>query len=74
MNVILSSTFGCLLGYAVAFLVKPPPQFFNFTVIMIGIGTIIMGICSRNSLKFTGSIYLQGPKLSSTNIRIGEGF
>jgi len=40
VNVILSSTFGCLLGYAVAFLVKPPPQFFNFTVVMIGIGNI----------------------------------
>ena len=38
VNVILASTFGCCLGYLVAFLVKPPPEFFNFTVIMIGIG------------------------------------
>ncbi|KAG0611653.1 hypothetical protein M758_7G155600 [Ceratodon purpureus] len=40
VNVILASTFGCCLGYLVAFLVKPPPEFFNFTVIMIGIGNI----------------------------------
>ena len=39
VNVVLASTFGCLLGYLVAFMIKPPPEFFNFTVVMIGIGT-----------------------------------
>lgn len=41
MNVVIASTFGCLVGYAVAFLIKPPPEFFNFTVVMIGIGTLL---------------------------------
>lgn len=41
VNVVLASTLGCLVGYIVAFLVKPPPEFFNFTVVMIGIGTLL---------------------------------
>ncbi|KAL2634177.1 hypothetical protein R1flu_005656 [Riccia fluitans] len=40
VNVLLGSVIGCTIGYIVALLVKPPPQFFNFTVIMIGIGNI----------------------------------
>ncbi|CAM6032992.1 unnamed protein product [Sphagnum compactum] len=40
VNVIVASLLGCCLGYAIALLVKPPPQFFNFTVVMIGIGNI----------------------------------
>jgi hypothetical protein len=39
VNVVLAAVFGCLLGYAVALLIKPPPEFFNFTVVFIGIGT-----------------------------------
>ncbi|KAL3697079.1 hypothetical protein R1sor_011155 [Riccia sorocarpa] len=40
VNVLLGSVIGCTIGYIVALLVKPPPQFFNFTVVMIGIGNI----------------------------------
>jgi hypothetical protein len=36
----VASLLGCCLGYAIALLVKPPPQFFNFTVVMIGIGML----------------------------------
>lgn len=39
VNVVLAAIFGCLVGYAVALLIKPPPEFFNFTVVFIGIGT-----------------------------------
>lgn len=39
VNIVLASTLGCIVGYAVAYMVKPPPEFFNFTVVMIGIGT-----------------------------------
>ncbi|KAG0573074.1 hypothetical protein KC19_VG146600 [Ceratodon purpureus] len=39
VNVVLAAVFGCLVGYAVAHLIKPPPKFFNFTVVFIGIGT-----------------------------------
>ncbi|KAJ7541936.1 hypothetical protein O6H91_10G082300 [Diphasiastrum complanatum] len=40
VNVMLASFLGCLLGWIVAILVKPPPQFFKFTIVMIGIGNI----------------------------------
>ena len=38
MNVFLGAVVGCIIGYVVAWIVRPPPKFFNFTVIMIGIG------------------------------------
>ncbi|CAM6044527.1 unnamed protein product [Sphagnum compactum] len=37
VNVVLGAFLGCLLGYVMALIVRPPPQFFNFFVIMIGI-------------------------------------
>ncbi|KAH9576199.1 hypothetical protein CY35_01G149800 [Sphagnum magellanicum] len=40
VNVVLGAFLGCLLGYVMALIVRPPPQFFNFFVIMIGIGNI----------------------------------
>ncbi|XP_024516669.1 protein PIN-LIKES 6 [Selaginella moellendorffii] len=40
VNVLISSTLGCLLGLLVALLIKPPPRFFKFTIVMIGIGNI----------------------------------
>lgn len=40
VNVVLGAVIGCTLGYFVALLVRPPPQYFNFTVVMIGIGNI----------------------------------
>jgi predicted permease len=40
VNVVLGAVLGCTLGYFVALLVRPPPQYFNFTVVMIGIGNI----------------------------------
>lgn len=52
VNVILSSTIGCIFGYFVARICRPPPQFFRFTIIMTGIGNtgnlpfaIISSIC-----------------------------
>ncbi|ERN00068.1 hypothetical protein AMTRI_Chr13g86240 [Amborella trichopoda] len=38
VNVLLSTSIGCLLGYCVALICKPPPEFFRFTVIMTGFG------------------------------------
>lgn len=38
LNVILSTIVGCVLGYVVALLCRPPPQFFRFTVIATGFG------------------------------------
>jgi predicted permease len=38
VNVLLSTAIGCALGYVVALICRPPPQFFRFTVIMTGFG------------------------------------
>ncbi|XP_038984565.1 protein PIN-LIKES 2 [Phoenix dactylifera] len=38
VNVLISTAIGCALGYIVAIICRPPPQFFRFTVIMTGFG------------------------------------
>ncbi|KAF0897785.1 hypothetical protein E2562_000495 [Oryza meyeriana var. granulata] len=38
VNVLISTAIGCILGYIVALICRPPPQFFRFTVIMTGFG------------------------------------
>ncbi|XP_006659197.1 protein PIN-LIKES 2 [Oryza brachyantha] len=38
VNVLISTAVGCILGYIVALICRPPPQFFRFTVIMTGFG------------------------------------
>ncbi|XP_072965432.1 protein PIN-LIKES 2 [Typha angustifolia] len=38
VNVLISTAIGCTLGYIVAIVCRPPPQFFRFTVIMTGFG------------------------------------
>lgn len=38
LNVIVSTVLGCILGYIVALVCRPPPQFIRFTVIMTGFG------------------------------------
>ncbi|CAO2825363.1 unnamed protein product [Amaranthus hypochondriacus] len=40
LNVILSVGVGCFLGYLVALICRPPPQFFRFTIIMTAIGNM----------------------------------
>ncbi|KAJ7551042.1 hypothetical protein O6H91_07G131200 [Diphasiastrum complanatum] len=38
VNVLLSAVIGCGIGYIVALVCRPPPQFFKFTIVMTGIG------------------------------------
>ncbi|KAG6533668.1 protein PIN-LIKES 2-like [Zingiber officinale] len=38
VNVLISTAIGCALGYIVALICRPPPQFFRFAVIMTGFG------------------------------------
>lgn len=37
-NVIVSTVIGCSLGYLVAAICRPPPEYFRFTIIMTGFG------------------------------------
>lgn len=70
VNVLLSAVIGCLVGFVVAVVCKPPPQFFKFTVVMTGVGNtgnlplaIIGSICHGQSnpfgSKYVIPIYLQ---------------
>ncbi|XP_020251741.1 protein PIN-LIKES 2-like isoform X2 [Asparagus officinalis] len=38
LNVILSTAIGCVLGYIVTLICRPPPQFVRFTIVMTGFG------------------------------------
>ncbi|OAY69427.1 protein PIN-LIKES 2-like [Ananas comosus] len=38
VNVLISTVIGCALGYVVAVVCRPPPQFYRLTVIMTGFG------------------------------------
>lgn len=38
VNVLISTAVGCILGYLVAIICRPPPQFFRFTIIMTAFG------------------------------------
>ncbi|KAK1321704.1 hypothetical protein QJS10_CPA03g00480 [Acorus calamus] len=38
VNVVISTVIGCILGYVVAIICRPPPQFFRFTIIMTAFG------------------------------------
>ncbi|KAE9591929.1 hypothetical protein Lal_00038377 [Lupinus albus] len=40
MNVVLGSISGSLIGLLVAFIIRPPYPFFNFTIVHVGIGNI----------------------------------
>jgi hypothetical protein len=57
VNIILGAFLGCLIGYVMALIVKPPPQFFNFFIIMIGIG------------KQARWFWIPKPLMVSTNIK-----
>lgn len=59
VNVMLSTCIGCILGYLVALICRPPPQYFRFTVVMTGFGNtgnlplaIIGSICHSSDQPF----------------------
>ncbi|XP_072960965.1 protein PIN-LIKES 2-like [Typha angustifolia] len=59
VNVLISTAIGCALGYIVALVCRPPPQFFRFTVIMTGFGNtgnlpiaIIGSVCHSSDHPF----------------------
>lgn len=59
LNVILSVAIGSILGYLVALICRPPPQYFRFTIIMTALGNmgnlplaIISSICHTKNHPF----------------------
>ncbi|WCJ25280.1 Auxin efflux carrier family protein [Euphorbia peplus] len=56
VNVVISTTIGCILGYMVALICQPPPELFRFTIIMTGFGNtgnisvaVITSICETTN-------------------------
>ncbi|KAI5684342.1 hypothetical protein M9H77_05570 [Catharanthus roseus] len=59
VNVILSTAIGCVLGYLVAIICRPPPEFFRFTIIVTAFGNtgnlplaIVGSVCHSNNNPF----------------------
>lgn len=59
VNVLISTAIGCVLGYIVVVVCRPPPQFYRFTVIVTGFGNtgnipiaIIGSVCHGSDQPF----------------------
>lgn len=67
VNVVVSTIIGCVLGYFVAIICRPPPEFFRFTVIMTGFGNtgnlpiaILGSVCHSNGHPFGKTCHTDG--------------
>lgn len=67
VNVLLSTIIGCILGYLVAIICRPPPQFFRLTIIMTGFGNtgnlpiaIIGSVCHGHDQPFGPDCHTKG--------------
>ncbi|KAL7001037.1 Protein PIN-LIKES 2 [Sarracenia purpurea var. burkii] len=67
INVVISTVIGCLLGYVVVIICRPPPQFNRFTIIMTGFGNtgnlsvaIVGFICHSKDNPFGTGCYRKG--------------
>ncbi|CAN4083149.1 unnamed protein product [Withania somnifera] len=66
-NVLLSTAIGCLLGYLVAKICKPPPEYFRFTIIATAFGNtgnlplaIVGSVCHSDDNPFGPDCYTTG--------------
>ncbi|GLU01529.1 hypothetical protein SLE2022_188350 [Rubroshorea leprosula] len=66
LNVVISTVVGCVLGCLVAFICRPPPEFFRFTVIMTAFGNtgnipiaLVSAVCHTTDNPF-GSSCVEG--------------
>ncbi|KAL5743388.1 hypothetical protein ACOSQ2_026504 [Xanthoceras sorbifolium] len=68
VNTVVSTVIGCLLGYLVTLVCRPPPQFFRFTIIMTAFGNtgyiplaVVSSVChSSSGNPFGPSCYASG--------------
>ncbi|RZC93604.1 hypothetical protein C5167_007646 [Papaver somniferum] len=67
VNVLISTLVGCALGYLVAIICKPPPEFFRFTVVMTAFGNtgnlpiaIIGSVCHSKDNPFGPDCHTNG--------------
>ena len=67
VNVVLSTTIGCVLGLLVAIICRPPPEYFRFTIIMTAFGNtgniplaIVSSVCHSTDNPFGEECYAAG--------------
>lgn len=67
VNVLVSTAIGCLLGYLVVLICRPPPELTRFTIIMTGFGNtgnlplaVIVSVCHTKDNPFGPSCYSRG--------------
>ncbi|GAB4832349.1 Protein PIN-LIKES 2 [Ancistrocladus abbreviatus] len=67
VNVLISTAIGCLLGYLVAVICRPPPEYLRFTIIMTGFGNtgnlslaIVTSICHGKDNPFGSGCHTNG--------------
>ncbi|KAF7850839.1 hypothetical protein BT93_L4957 [Corymbia citriodora subsp. variegata] len=69
VNILVSTGIGCVLGFAVALICRPPPEFFRFTVIMTAFGNtgnlplaVVSSVCHNVENPFGPECY--GPAVA----------
>ncbi|XP_050230331.1 protein PIN-LIKES 2-like [Mercurialis annua] len=67
VNLLISTAIGCALGYLVALVCRPPPEFFRFTIIMTGFGNtgniplaVVTSICHTKDNPFGAGCRTKG--------------
>ncbi|GAB2300052.1 Protein PIN-LIKES 2 [Dionaea muscipula] len=67
VNVLISTFIGCLLGYLVAVICRPPPEYFRFTIIMTAFGNtgnlplaIVSSVCHGKDNPFGENCHTSG--------------
>ncbi|KAG2715075.1 hypothetical protein I3843_03G062500 [Carya illinoinensis] len=67
VNVVLSTAIGCVLGFLVAIICRPPPEYFRFTIIMTAFGNtgnlplaIVSSVCHNTANPFGQECYASG--------------
>ncbi|KAF1863345.1 hypothetical protein Lal_00031230 [Lupinus albus] len=67
VNVLVSTAIGCLLGFLVVLICRPPPELTRFTIIMTGFGNtgnlplaVVISVCHTKDNPFGPSCYTRG--------------
>lgn len=67
VNVLVSTVIGCLLGYLVVIICRPPPQFIRFTIIMTAFGNtgniplaVVSSVCHTKDNPFGPDCHRKG--------------
>ncbi|KAF8390029.1 hypothetical protein HHK36_024550 [Tetracentron sinense] len=72
VNVVVSTVIGCILGYLVTVICRPPPEFIRFTIIMTGVAYLSFAQWVAVILVYTLVYHMMEPPLDFYEI-VGDG-